>query len=506
MPHLVATIVFLALVAGVLVLGFFAGRWKAGDLSNIEEWGLGGRRFGTWVSWFLIGGDAYTAYTFIAIPALMFGAGATGFFAVPYTVLIYPILYVVFPKLWRVAKAHGYITAPEFIRGRYGNRWLALAMGVTGIAATMPYIALQLVGMQTVIGALGLPGHIPLIAAFAVLAAFTWTAGLRAPAMIAIVKDLLIYLTVITAVIVIPMELGGFGAIFAKISPEKLLLALPKPGSSGAYTGYATLALGSAMALFLYPHTMTGILSSAGPRVIKRNAVLLPAYSLMLGLLALLGFMAVAAGVKTMPAYAAGFAHYGASYAIPALLMQSFPAWFVGVAFGAIAIGALVPAAIMAIASANIFTRDIWTQFVAAESGGNETLVAKFFALFMVVGAVVFILEMPAGYAVQLQLLGGMWIIQTFPAVVFSVFTRFFNGWALLIGWAVGIGTATWLAALNHFTGSVWAFHVLGYTVPSYIAFATVVLNAVVSAVLSPVINAISSDRAADATVARDYV
>jgi solute:Na+ symporter, SSS family len=505
MPHLVATVVFLALVAAVLVLGFFAGRWKAGNLSHIEEWGLGGRRFGTWVSWFLIGGDAYTAYTFIAIPALMFGAGATGFFAVPYTVLIYPILYVVFPKLWRVAKAHGYITAPEFVRGRYGNRWLALAMGVTGIAATMPYIALQLVGMQTVIAALGLPGHIPLIAAFAVLAGFTWTTGLRAPAMIAIVKDLLIYITVIAAVIFIPLELGGFGAIFAKISPEKLLLAVPKPGSSGAYTGYATLALGSAMALFLYPHTMTGILSAAGPRVIKRNAVLLPAYSLLLGLLALIGFMAVAAGVKSLPQFADGFKHYGASYAVPALLLQAFPEWFVGIAFGAIAIGALVPAAIMAIASANIFTRDIWTQFVTAPGDHSEMLAAKLFALFMVVGAVVFILVMPATYAVQLQLLGGMWIIQTFPAVVLSVFTRFFNGWALLVGWAVGICTATWLAALNHFTGSIWAFHVLGYTMPSYIAFATVLLNAAVAAVLSPVFNAISSDRMSDETAAADY-
>lgn len=505
MPHPVAAIVFLILVAAVLALGFFAGRWKAGNLAHIEEWGLGGRRFGTWVSWFLIGGDAYTAYTFIAIPALMFGAGAVGFFAMPYTVLIYPILYMVFPKLWRVAKAHGYITAPEFVRGRYGNRWLALAIGVTGIAATMPYIALQLVGMQTIIAALGLPGHIPLILAFAVLAGFTWTTGLRAPAMIAIVKDLLIYLTVITAIIVIPIELGGFGAIFAKISPAKLLLAVPKPGSSGAYSGYATLALGSAMALFLYPHTMTGILSSAGPRVIKRNAVLLPAYSLLLGLLALLGFMAVAAGVKTMPEYADGFAHYGASFAVPALLLQSFPDWFVGIAFGAIAIGALVPAAIMAIASANIFTRDIWTQFVHGPGHHTEMLAAKLFSLVMVVGAVVFVLAMPVTYAVELQLLGGMWIIQTFPAVVFSVFTRFFNGWALLIGWATGITSATWLAGANHFTGSVWAFHVLGYALPSYIAFATVLLNILVAAVLSPVFQAIGNDRAADETVAADY-
>ena len=506
MNYPVATVVFLALIAFVIVLGFVAGRWKAGNMSHIEEWGLGGRRFGTWVSWFLIGGDTYTAYTFIAIPALMFGAGALGFFAVPYTVVCYPILFLVFPKLWKVARNHGYITGPEFVRGRYGNRWLALAIGVTGIFATMPYIALQLVGMQTVIGALGIPGHIPLIIAFAVLAAFTYTSGLRAPAMISIVKDLLIYLTVIVAVIVIPIELGGFGSIFAHIAPAKLLLPKPPAGSTGAYTSYATLALGSAMALFLYPHTTTAILSASGPRVIKRNAALLPAYTFVLGLLALLGFMAVAAGVKNMPQFAAGFAHYGTSFAIPALVLYAFPGWFAGIAFAAIAIGALVPAAIMSIASANIFTRDIYKQFVSSTSTGMETQIAKLFSIVMVVGAVFFILAIPNTYAVQLQLLGGMWIIQTFPAVAFSVFTRFFNGWALLIGWAVGIVTATWLAALNHLTGSIWAFHILGYTVPSYIALATVILNAVIAAVLSVPFNAIASDRARDLTHAADYV
>ena len=506
MTYPVATVIFLGLIAFVIVLGFTAGRWKAADLHSIEEWGLGGRRFGTLISWFLIGGDVYTAYTFIAIPALMFGAGAIGFFAVPYTVVCYPILYLVFPKLWRVAQRHGFITGPEFVRGRYGNRWLALAVGITGIFATMPYIALQLVGMQVVIGALGLPGHLPLIIAFVVLAAFTYTSGLRAPAMISIVKDLLIYLTVIVAVIVIPVELGGFGAIFAKIAPAKLLLAVPKPGSTGAYTGYATLALGSAMALFLYPHTTTGILSASGPRVIRRNAALLPAYTIMLGMLALLGFMAVASGVSAMPQFAAGFKHYGPSFAVPALVLNAFPAWFAGVAFGAIAIGALVPAAIMAIASANIFTRDIYKQFVAASSPAAETQVAKLFSIVMILGAVAFILLIPLTYAVQLQLLGGMWIIQTPPAIASSVFSRFFNGWALLCGWAVGIALATWLAYLNHFTVSTYPFHVLGITVPSYIAFATVLVNMAVAAVLSLVLNAVASDKTSDITAAADYV
>ena len=504
MSHPLATFVFLLFIVFVIILGFVAGRWKAGNLAHIEEWGLGGRRFGSWISWFLIGGDVYTAYTFVAIPALMFGAGALGFFAVPYTVVCYPILYLVFPKLWKVANKRGYITGPEFVRGRYGNRWLALAVGITGIAATMPYIALQLIGMQVVIGALGIPGHMPLIVAFVVLAAFTWTSGLRAPAMISVVKDALIYLTVLVAIIAIPIALGGFGNIFAHISPAKLLLPAPPKGSMGAYSGYATLALGSAMALFLYPHTTTGILSSAGPRVLKRNAALLPAYTIMLGLLALLGYMAIAAGVEKLPQFSAGFAQYKASYAVPALILYEFPDWFVGVAFAAIAIGALVPAAIMAIASANIFTRDVYEPFVHREKGRTETLVAKLFAMVMIVGAMAFIAAVPTKYAVQLQLLGGMWIIQTFPAIVFSLFTRFFNGWALLIGWFAGVISATWLVSENAFSAT-WTFHCLGYTVPSYIALATVLLNAVVAFVFSLPLNFLANDRHKDETEAADY-
>ena len=92
-------------------------------------------------------------------PALVYGAGAIGFFAVPYTVLIYPLLYLIFPRLWSLAHKHGYVTSSDVVLGRYGNKWLALAVGVTGIVATMPYIALQLVGMQVVIGAMGVSGE-----------------------------------------------------------------------------------------------------------------------------------------------------------------------------------------------------------------------------------------------------------------------------------------------------------------------------------------------------------
>jgi SSS family solute:Na+ symporter len=280
-----AIIVFVLLFGFVTVLGFVAAHWRRGDLTELHEWGLAGRRLGTIITWFLLGGDVYTAYTFIAVPALVFGAGAIGFFALPYTIIVYPLVFLILPRMWAVAHKHNYITAADFVQGRYGNRWLALAVAVTGIVATMPYIALQLLGLQVVIGAMGVgtgggfAGDIPLIIAFVILAAFTYTSGLRAPAMIAVVKDTLIYITVLALVIVVPYQLGGYGNLFAAIPPEKLLLPTPGAGTLGQYSAYATLALGSAFALFLYPHTMTAVLSSSGAQVIRRNAAYLPAYS-----------------------------------------------------------------------------------------------------------------------------------------------------------------------------------------------------------------------------------
>ena len=150
-----ATAVFIFFFLLVTVLGFVAARWKAGDLSLLHEWGLGGRRFGTVITWFLIGGDFYTAYTVIAVPALVYSVGAYGFFALPYTIIVYPIVFITMPRLWKICRENDYLTAADFVQGRYGSKSLALAVAVTGIMATMPYIALQLIGIQVVIAGLG---------------------------------------------------------------------------------------------------------------------------------------------------------------------------------------------------------------------------------------------------------------------------------------------------------------------------------------------------------------
>ena len=541
--NVTALIIFVVLFALVTVLGFIAARWRAGDLNQLHEWGLGGRRFGTIVSWFLLGGDLYTAYTFVAVPALVFASGAIGFFAVPYTIIVYPFIFIVMPRMWSVARKHGYVTPADFVRGRYDSSTLALVVALTGILATMPYIALQLVGIQVVLAGLGLSfsgsflgvplNDLPLIIAFVILAAYTYTSGLRAPAMIALVKDLLIYITVIVAVIVIPIQLGGYGHIFTVTlqhqaavkaaiahptpgvktpSPFSVLLAPPTASSLGTYGAYATLALGSALALFLYPHSVTGVLAANSRKVIKRNAALLPAYSFVLALIALFGYMAIAAGVSKNPAFAANFKQYGGTFAVPALLLQSFPAWFVGVAFAAIAIGALVPAAIMAIAAANLFTRNIYREYFRKDpSPGEEASVAKLVSLIVKFGALFFILYLGTQNALNLQLLGGIWILQTFPSIIIGLYTRWLHRYALLIGWAAGMITGTYMAytqhsaATAHFGSSVFPLQFGSFTAAGYAAFYALIANLIVTVVLSLIFNLVKAPAGVDETVDTDY-
>jgi SSS family solute:Na+ symporter len=490
--------IFLFFFALVTVLGFVAARWRrAESLDHLDEWGLGGRNFGAWVSWFLLGGDLYTAYTFVAVPALLFSAGALGFFAVPYTILIFPMAFVVAPRLWSVAHRHGYVTPADFVRGRHGSPTLALMIAITGIVATMPYIALQLVGIGAVLKTIGISGEWPLIIAFIILAAYTYQSGLRAPALIAFVKDTLIYIVVLVAVIYIPIKLGGFGDIFNAadksftsddVATNGTLLADPQ------VLGYTTLAFGSALALFLYPHSVTGLLATRSRDTIRRNMAALPAYSFVLGLLALLGLMALAAGVK--PITSGG--KPDANTIVPLLFDRMFPDWFAGIAFAAIGIGALVPAAIMSIAAANLFTRNIYREYLKRDaSPAEEARVSRLVSLLVKAGAVVVILVLDPQFAIDLQLIGGVIIVQTLPSIVIGLYSRATHAWGLLAGWAVGMATGLYMlydtanatTGKAHFGGPLYPLANIGIDskVTIYTGLVAIAVNLIVTFAVSAV-------------------
>ncbi len=520
--NLVAFGIVVAAFVIVTMIGFASARWRpAEDPMRLNEWGLGGRGFGTFISWFLLGGDIYTAYTFIAVPALVYATGAAGFYALSYTIMVFPIVFIFGPRLWSVARARGYVSPGEFVRGRHGSQGLGLAVAATGILATMPYIALQLVGIESVLTVMGIGGtsgnafvrDLPLIIAFTVMAGYTYLAGLRAPALIAFVKDILIYLTVIVAIIYIPSRLGGWGHIFSAASAH---LNSVNPATGKPYGGivvmpagewaYGTLALGSALALFVYPHATTGVFAAGRRDVIRRNAALLPAYSLVLGLIALFGYMA-----RAVPAVNAGVKADGNNpqLSVPLLFAHMFPSWFAGIGYSAIVIGALVPAAVMSIAAANLFTRTIYRELLRPyATPAQETRVARLASLFMKVGALGFALVLNKTFSINLQLLGGIWILQTFPAIVISLYTRWFHRYALIVGWAAGMVYGTLQAYRTsgggqaHFGASSTSL----FGQVTYIAIAALILNLAVSAVLTLLFRRMGVQDGYDETRPSDYV
>jgi solute:Na+ symporter, SSS family len=517
----IVVILFLV-VAGC---GFAAARWRrAEDMMQLTEWGLGGRRFGTFVTWFMLGGDVYTAYTYIAVPALVFGSGAIGFYAVSYTIMMYPIAIVFLPRLWSVCRVHNYVTPSDFIRGRYGSRGLALASAFTGILALMPYIALQLVGIKAVITAMGIDANstntwlkdLPLFVAFLVLAIFTFVSGLRAPTLISFVKDALVYLVVIVAVCYIPAKLGGWGHIFdtAHTHFTSVDPATGKPNGSFLPTSkstgpteldFASLALGSAVALFLYPHTITGALASKRRYVVTRNMSLLPLYSVLLGFIALLGYVALADRTVVADVKAHGD---NAQLAIPFLFQHNFPNWFTGIAFGAIVIGALVPAAMMGIAAANLFTRNIFKEFFKPDASPRlETRVSQWASLAVKFGGLYFAAELPVSFAINLQLLGGVWILQLAPMLIGGLFTRWFHRWALLTGWLAGMLFGTIAAyRVSSLVTSHWASSTdieFGHSV--YIGLSALILNLIITVALSAVLNGLKVPAGVDETLPQHY-
>ncbi|MDN3357261.1 monocarboxylate uptake permease MctP [Actinomadura sp. DC4] len=516
--HTTELVIFVILFAIVSAMGFVAARWRRpATMRSLDEWGLGGRRFGSWVTWFLVGGDVYTAYTFVAVPALVFGAGAAGFYAVPYTIVVYPLVFLVLIRLWSVSHVHGFVTPADFVRARFGSSTLALLVAITGIVATMPYIALQLVGVQATLEAMGIKGHWPLIIAFVVLAAYTYQSGLRAPALIAFVKDVLIFVVILVAIFYIPHKLGGWGHIFDAGQAKFDKTPAPADGTllnHNNQLNYAMLALGSALALFLYPHTVTGVLAGKNRNVIKRNMAALPAYTLLLGLIALLGLMAIAAGIKPVTG---GNGKPDGNTVVPLLFDHVFPSWFAGVAYAAIGIGALVPAAIMSIAAANLFTRNIYKEYIRRDAtDSEEATVSKVASLVVKVGAVLAILLLDPQFSIDLQLIGGVIILQTLPSVGLGLATRWFHRGGLIAGWVAGMAAGMWMLyripnpanGHKHFGGSAYPLSDIGLDTKMtvYTGVIALAVNLVVAVIASVVLKAAKAADGVDATRAEDYL
>ncbi|MFJ8677154.1 sodium:solute symporter [Streptomyces sp. NPDC093589] len=468
------------------------------ELPHPTGWALGGRGLGTLSTGFLMGGTVITAYTYVAIPGLMFGAGGLALYALTYLLLLTPLVTLILPRLHRIATRHGMVTAADYVRARHGSHALALAVALTGILATMPYLALQVIGMATLLDAMGLPagtvaGCLGLILLFGLFAAATQPAGLRATARIAPVKALLTTLALGVALGLAITRLGGPGAVFAaadhRLAAQGLSLVVP-PQSAFAY---ATLALGTALAQPMYPQIVTVALAARDHRRLRAATSTLPLWAGLLALTALLGVAALAAGIRTRPGHA--------ELAVPLLIRSLTPDWLTGLLFGALAVGALLPACVMATSMSTLLVRNVYTEYLnPTATPKHEVRIARTGSLCIVAGAVLFALVLHPQDAVNLHLLGGVWILQTLPAVAIALFTRWFHHRALIAGWAAGMTVGTSLLCLHDFS-SVVNLGIGPLHASVYAALIALALNLAVSAALTPVLDRLGIPRNSDSTV-----
>lgn len=469
-------VAFLALFVFFVFLGFLGSRWRKGDLNTLGEWALAGRRMGTYLVWFLVGADLYTAYTFIAIPSGVFAKGPVYDFAVPYVALTFGIALLFMPRLWRVSREKGYVTGADFAKGTFNSATLGILVAIVGIVAELPYIALQIVGMQAILNTM-LAGmadvttvsEVSLIVAFVVLAAFTYTSGLRGATLTAVLKDILIFASIIAVVVIVAVD-GGFSAGFA----AKPVYSTLAPTLQNAYW---SIFFVSALALYLYPHAINGALSAEDSEKLRRRTSLLPVYGVGLALLALFGVLIFGNSA------AEGFvkANGGSGLlVVPSLIQTVLPSWAAGVAFLGIFIGGLVPAAIMAIAQANLLTRNIIKEFRPSTTPEGETQIAKWASVAFKFLALAFVFVVSSTYAVQLQLFGGILIVQTLPAIFGGLITNRLNKNGLIAGLVVSEVVGVYIMeAANKFTTWSTTF----YSTPLglfYIGASTLALNLVI--------------------------
>lgn len=478
---------FVGLFVLFIVLGFYGKYWRRGDLNHVHEWSLAGRRLGTALVFFLIGADIYTAYTFVAIPSGVFAKGSLYFFAIPYVGLTFGVALVTMPRLWSLSREKGYITASDFVKDRFSSKILSILIAMTGIISLLPYIALQIVGMQSVLTVM-LSGtansntvqEISLLIAFVILAAFTYTSGLRGATLTAVFKDILIWITVIALIVVVPLSIGGGGGGFAtafKNVKTQTYITL----SESLVPGYTTLVLGSALALYLYPHAINGVLSSESAQKLRTSTALLPLYGVGLAIMALMGIL-----VYAVPSAMNFLSHFPESsrgiLVVPSLILYTMPGWFSGIALLGIFVGGLVPAAIMAMSQASLLTRNIIKEIKPNMSASSEIRITKISSTAFKFVALGFVFIVPATYAISLQLLGGILIVQILPAVFFGLYVKSsLRKEPLIAGLLVGIFSGIYMVEYTNNFGALTS-SLFNTTFGSlYVAVIALVFNLIIS-------------------------
>jgi len=427
-------VVILAAVVLSALLGVLAGRRQP---KNLEAWTVGGRRFGVVLIWLLMAGEVYTTFTFLGASGWAYSKGGPAFYILIYGTLAYTISFFLLPVIWRLGKAHGLHTQSDFFLHRYRSRALSVFVALVGVAAIIPYLQLQLKGLGLIVEAAS--GHsvssgAAIVVSFLLTSAFVYSSGIRGSAWVAVVKDVLMLVTVIVVGFGVPSAyFGGVGEMFRALHaahPGHLTI----PGTTGTMdVGWVmSTVLLTGAGFYMWPHLFASAFTARDAVTIKRNAVIMPLYQIPIVLVFFVGFTALLA----IPGLRDG------DLAFLEVVRATYPPWFMGLVGAAGAVTAMVPASILVLYASTLVSKNVYVPvFDPGASDRKVMTLSRAMVLVITALGLLFAVLLPNAL-VDLLLIGYDGVSQLFPAVVLGLL------WPRLGARAAGAGIVTGLAVV----------------------------------------------------------
>jgi SSS family solute:Na+ symporter len=427
-----ALIIIFATIILSSILGIYAGRRVK---MNLENWTVGGRRFGIILIWLLMAGEIYTTFTFLGASGWAYSKGAPTFYILIYGALAYTFSFFVLPALWKVGKRYNLHTQPDFFIKRYDSRYLGILVALIGVVCIVPYLQLQLKGLGLIVEVASNGAVNPRIAigiSFVLTCAFVYTSGIRGAAWVAIIKDIMMILAVFIVGIGVPyIYFGGFGKMFRTLiekKPDFLVFPGAAPEMDVLWIMSTLLVMG--LGFYMWPHVFGSAFSAKSAKVIKRNAIIMPFYQIPILLIFMVGFTAL----LVIPGLKDG------DMAFMALVNKTYPSWFMGFVGAAGAVTAMVPSAILVLFASTLLAKNVFkAAFKPQMSEEKVMILSRFMVLVIMIFALIFAIFFP-NELVPLLIFGYNGVSQFFPGVVLGLFWKRVTKTGVFCGLIAGVG------------------------------------------------------------------
>jgi len=433
----VSLMTILIIVAIGAAIGFLAGVHRK---MNLEQWTVGGRGFGVVLVFLLMAGEVYTTFAFLGASGWAYSRGGPTLYVLAYLTLAYVVSFFILPQIWEVGRKHGMQTLSDFFSVRYGNKYLAGFVCVVGIVCFIPYLQLQLTGVGIIVSVASFDGigRTPAMAiAVVLLVAFVFASGVRAVAWVSVVKDALMVFAALAIGIGIPLiHFGGIGPMFSALAHSRPAhLTMPGATTNLGHAWFISTVLLTSLGFYMWPHAFAATFTAKSADTLRRNAVVMPLYTLTLVFIFFAGF----AAVLIVPGLANG------DLAMLSVVRRSFPPWFLGVVGGAGALTAMVPAAIFILTAATLFAKNLYRPvFAPAMTDDQVAKLAR--SMVIVLGLISLCLAIYSSTTlVSLLLTGYAGVTQFFPGVVLGLYWKRVTMSAVFGGMIAGVVAAVFL-------------------------------------------------------------